>query len=126
MKSLPGRSQGGVSEKSNIYTRQEKHIQQVLAVASASISLISGLMTFYWFARMEKRKFRHQLIMLLIASGMFKALWCWIPPVTILARGKAISYSLCQSAGFLFAVGVEASGSLQRVNSQDHLLNLSD
>ena len=57
-----------------------------------------------------------RLIMLLIASGMFKALWYWIPPITILVLRGPISYGLCQGAGFLLAVGIEASGRLQRIN----------
>lgn len=111
MKSLPGRGLGGDSEKSNSYTRQEQHIQQVLAVVSASISMLSGLISFYWFATM-KRNFRHQLIMLLIGSGMFKAVWYWVPPITILAGLEPISHGFCQGVGFLLAVGIEASDSV--------------
>ena len=51
-----------------------------------------------------------RLIMLLIGSGMFKALWFWIPPMTILAGRESISYGFCQGVGFLLAVGIEASG----------------
>ena len=133
MMSLPSRSLGGTSGSNN-YSRQEQHLQQVLAVAASSISVLSALISFYWFATM-KRNFRHQyvagirspkstgllttprLIMLLIASGMFKALWYWIPPITILALRGPISHSFCQGAGFLLAVGIEASGPLQRINS---------
>ena len=50
--------------------------------------------------------------MLLIASGMLKALWYWIPPTAILARREPISHSFCQCAGFILAVGIEASGPL--------------
>lgn len=69
-----------------------------------------------------------RLIMLLIGSGMFKALWYWIPPITILAGREPISYGFCQGAGFLLAVGIEASGPfLQRISLQyHHLLNLLD
>ena len=52
----------------------------------------------------------HRLIMLLIGSDMFKALWYWIPAITILARREPISHGFCYGAGFLLAVGVEASG----------------
>ena len=51
-----------------------------------------------------------RLIMLLIASDMFKAIWYWIPPIAILALRKPISHVLCQGTGFLLAVGIEASG----------------
>lgn len=67
-----------------------------------------------------------RLIMLLIGSGMFKALWYWIPPITILARRNPIPHGFCQGAGFLLAVGIEASGPLQTVSVQYQLLNLSD
>ena len=59
--SIPGRSLAGVPGKSNDYTRQEQYVQQVLAVASSSISVLSGLISFYWFATM-KRNFRHQYV----------------------------------------------------------------
>lgn len=56
--------------------------------------------------------------MLLIASGMFKALWYWIPPITILAGLDPISHGFCVPAGFLLAVGIEASGPLYGTNYQ--------
>ena len=62
--------------------------------------------------------------MLLIASGMLKALWYWIPPTAILARREPISHGFCQGAGFLLAVGIEASGPLQTIKLRNHLLNL--
>ena len=131
MTSIPGRSLGGISGQIHSYSREEQRIQQILAVTSASISLLFSFISFYWFAKM-KRNFRHQyvsrtqtikiqnsrslimprLIMLLIASGMFKALWYLIPPITILAGLDPISYGFCQAAGFLLAVGIEASGPL--------------
>ncbi len=61
MKSVSGRGLGGISEKGNNYTLQEQHIQQVVAVASASISMLSAFISFYWFATM-KRNFRHQYV----------------------------------------------------------------
>lgn len=51
-----------------------------------------------------------RLIMLLIASGMFKALGYWIPPIIILASHEPISHGICQGAGCLLAMGVEGSG----------------
>lgn len=59
--SIPDRGLAGTSDQSNYYTRREQHIQQVLAVASASISILSGFISFYWFATM-KRNFRHQYV----------------------------------------------------------------
>ena len=56
--------------------------------------------------------------MLLIASGMFKALWYWIPPIAILVSQEPISHGLCQAAGFLLAVGIEASGLWQIIHDE--------
>lgn len=111
MNSVSGRGLGAISQQTSSYTRQEQHIEQVVAVASASISMVSALISFYWFATM-KRNFRHQLIMLLIGSDMFKALWYWIPPITVLAGRGPISHGFCQGAGFLLAMGIEASDSV--------------
>lgn len=59
--SVPDHSLGGIPGKSNNYTHREQHIQQVLAVTSSSISVLLGLVSFYWFATM-KRNFRHQYV----------------------------------------------------------------
>ena len=61
--------------------------------------------------------------MLLIGSDMLKALWCWIPPMVILARKQPISPGFCQGAGFSLAMGIEASGPLQSIDFYHHLLN---
>lgn len=142
MNPVLGRALDAVLEKGNKFTRQEQHIQQILAITSASISLLSGIVSFYWFARM-KRNYRHQyvartrlprlrllimlrLIMILIGSDMLKALWCWIPPIVILARQQPVSPGFCQGAGFLLALGIEASGSLRKIDLYHHLLNSTD
>lgn len=142
MNPVSGRALDAVGEKGNKFTSQEQHIQQIVALTSASISLLLGIVSFYWFATM-KRNYRHQyvartrlprlkllimprLIMLLIGSDMLKALWCWIPPLVILARQQPISSGFCQGAGFLLALGVEASGPLQKLDPYHQLLNLTD
>lgn len=61
MQSVPGGGLDGISERGKNYTRQEQQIQQVLAVASSSISMLSGFISFYWFVTM-KRNFRHQYV----------------------------------------------------------------
>lgn len=51
------------------------------------------------------------LIMLLIQSDMFKALWFMIYPIVVFARGPVRSESIfCKVNGFFVAVGIEASG----------------
>ncbi len=93
----------------NAFTAREKHIQQILAVTFASMSILSALLTMYWFVRL-KRVYRHQLILLLVASGLFKAIWFFIPPMLVLIRHRPMSPPFCQGIGFLLAVGIEASG----------------
>lgn len=61
MDSVLGRGLGAILEKGNNYTHQEQRIQQVLALTSASISLLSGFVSFYWFFTM-KRNYRHQYV----------------------------------------------------------------
>lgn len=67
-----------------------------------------------------------RLIMILIGGDMLKALWCWIPPMVILVRQQPISPGFCQGAGFFLAMGIEASGSLQIINSYHYLLKSTD
>ena len=61
MNPVSGRALVAVLEKGNKFTLQEQHIQQIVALTSASISLLSGIVTFYWFAKM-KRNYRHQYV----------------------------------------------------------------
>ena len=61
MESIQSRSLGGSPGKSNAYSPREQYIQQVIAVTSSSISMLSGLISFYWFATMHKN-FRHQYV----------------------------------------------------------------
>jgi hypothetical protein len=53
------------------------------------------------------------LVMLLIQSDMFKALWFMIYPIVVFIRGPVPSSStFCQVNGFFLALGIEASGEL--------------
>ncbi|KAA8570669.1 hypothetical protein EYC84_000067 [Monilinia fructicola] len=84
-------------------------ILQTLALTFASVSVASSLLAFYWFVRM-RRSFRHDLIMLLIQSDMFKALWFMIFPIVIFLHGPVSDNSkFCQISGFFLALGIEAS-----------------
>lgn len=101
---------------------------QILAVTFSSISVASAILAFYWFVNM-RRSFRHQygayclvmdaaanhsynsLIMLLIQSDMFKALWFLIYPIVVFTHGEPGRTSVfCQVNGFFIAFGNEASG----------------
>jgi hypothetical protein len=53
------------------------------------------------------------LIMLLIQSDMFKALWFMVYPIVTYLHGPASNDSIfCQVNGFFLSVGIEASGSI--------------
>ena len=102
-------NEGRASNRANSFTAHQKYIQQILAVTFASISILSALVTIYWFVRLKKI-YRYQLIMMLIVSGMFKAMWYFIPPILVLVRKRPVSRAACHGFGFLLALGIEASG----------------
>ncbi|RPB04282.1 hypothetical protein L873DRAFT_1825841 [Choiromyces venosus 120613-1] len=93
----------------SLLTGQQLYILRTIALASATISLSTGVIVGWWFVRM-KRSFRHHLIMLLIFSDFFKASWQLIYPAVVFTRGAVASESkFCQAAGFFMSMGIEAS-----------------
>ncbi len=81
----------------------------IVAVTAASISLAVAVPSLRWFLSM-KRSFRHHLILMLIFSNTFKALWYFVSPVVIFTRGEfGSSSAFAQASGFLLALGVEAA-----------------
>lgn len=67
-------------------------------------TLISSPSTNFYF-------YFYSLIMLLIQSDMFKALWFMIYPIVVFARGPVPDNStFCQVSGFFLSLGIEASG----------------
>ena len=99
----------------NGFSEKQVFIEQCLALIAASISVCSAFVSFYWFIRM-RRTFRHSLIMLLIQSDMFKALWYLIHPIVIFRYGSVPSSSaFCHVSGFFIALGIEASGMYEYV-----------
>lgn len=90
-------------------TPHEGYILQCIALTFATISVASSVLAFYWFVKM-RRTFRHDLIMLLIQSDMFKALWFMMYPIVVFTRGPVPSNStFCQVNGFFISLGIEAS-----------------
>lgn len=64
------------------------------------------------------------LIMLLIQSDMFKALWFMVYPIVTYLHGPASNDSIfCQVNGFFLSVGIEASGSIYPCNVLYHHKN---
>ncbi len=69
---------------------------------------MSKLETWVWIHRLLTSD---SLIMLLIQSDMFKALWFMIYPIVIFTHGPvADSSTFCQVSGFFLSVGIESSG----------------
>ncbi|KAH6676735.1 G protein-coupled glucose receptor regulating Gpa2-domain-containing protein [Halenospora varia] len=90
-------------------TPHEGYILQCIALTFATISVASSILAFYWFVKM-RRTFRHDLIMLLIQSDMFKALWFMMYPIVVFSRGPVPNNStFCQVNGFFLSLGIEAS-----------------
>ncbi|CAG8961677.1 hypothetical protein HYFRA_00006215 [Hymenoscyphus fraxineus] len=88
---------------------EERVILQYIALTFSAVSVASSILAFFWFVRM-RRSFRHDLIMLLIQSDMFKALWFMMYPIVVFAQGPIASeHTFCQVNGFFVSIGIEAS-----------------
>ncbi|TGO66853.1 hypothetical protein BELL_0930g00020 [Botrytis elliptica] len=76
----------------------ERLVLQKLALTFATASVASSILAFYC------------LIMLLIQSDMFKALWFMVFPIVVFLHGPVADNSkFCQISGFFLALGIEAS-----------------
>ncbi|TGZ78419.1 hypothetical protein EX30DRAFT_397751 [Ascodesmis nigricans] len=104
-----GLGEDEINDDRPILTREQLVVLRSIAIAAATLSILSGLLVGWWFARM-KRSFRHHLIMLLIFSDFFKASWQLIYPSVVFSRGLLSSRSrFCQLSGFMMSFGIEAS-----------------
>ncbi|KAJ9613386.1 G protein-coupled receptor gpr1 [Cladophialophora chaetospira] len=57
-----------------------------------------------------RKCFRHRLVLHLIISDTMKAIWYFIFPIVVFARGSVASASkFCQASGFLLSFAIEAS-----------------
>lgn len=91
------------------FTRQQNRAVLIAGLTCACFSVLATLITLRWFILM-KRNFRHKLIMFLICSDTFKALWYFLFPVVVFSQGPVSSSSgFCQATGFFLSVGIEAS-----------------
>lgn len=91
------------------FSRAQNRAILIVAVTTASISLIIAMASLRWFLYMT-RSFRHHLILMLIISDTFKALSYFLSPVVIFSCGEIESSStFSQASGFLLATGVEAA-----------------
>jgi G protein-coupled receptor GPR1 len=91
------------------FSRAQNRAILIVGVTAASLSLAMAVVSLRWFLCM-KRSFRHHLILMLVISDSFKALWYFLSPIVIFSRGHIGSASaFSQASGFLLAVGVEAA-----------------
>jgi G protein-coupled receptor GPR1 len=91
------------------FSRAQNRAILIVGVTTASFSLAIAVVSLRWFLCM-KRSFRHHLILMLIVSDSFKALWYFLSPIVIFSRGHIESSSaFSQASGFLLALGVEAA-----------------
>ena len=112
----------------SIYSAQTANAVRIVATLCASISMLCGILAFYWFTRM-KRKFRHtwvsnaiysplcfrltsiSLIMTMILSDLFKDINYIAFSIISFSRGGVSSSSAyCQASGFMIQFGVEVTG----------------
>ncbi|KAF4339849.1 G coupled receptor [Fusarium beomiforme] len=90
-------------------TPHQTYVIHVATLTAASMSILATIITSFWFFRM-RRSFRHDLIMLLIYSDMFKSFWLLLFPAVELVAGKIeTTETFCQVSGFFLSLSVEAS-----------------
>ncbi|KAF4973913.1 hypothetical protein FZEAL_9139 [Fusarium zealandicum] len=92
-----------------VLTLDQTYALHVATLAVSSISILATILTSFWFFRM-RRSFRHDLIMLLIYSDMFKGFWLLLFPAVELVAGKIeTEQTFCQVSGFFLSLSIEAS-----------------
>jgi G protein-coupled receptor GPR1 len=110
----PNSSSRGLSSPESMSTRTTFSSAQNRAVliaglTCACVSFIAAFVALRWFVLMKK-SFRHRLVLYLIASDTFKAVWYFVFAVVAISRGPVkSSSSFCQASGFFLALGVEAT-----------------
>lgn len=99
---------GAEADRTSLTPYQNRSIL-IAGLTCACFSFVASLVTLRWFILM-KRSYRHRLIMYLVISDTFKALWYFVFPVVTFSRGLVQSSSgFCQASGFFLATGIEAS-----------------
>lgn len=109
--SLTARALSGQEEDASTtsWSKSQNRAVLIAGLTCACFSVLATLITLRWFILM-KRSFRHKLIMFLICSDTFKALWYFLFPVVVFSRGPISSNSgFCQASGFFLSLGIEAS-----------------
>lgn len=98
-----GRGAGGT------LTADQNRAILITALSASCVSLLAVLITLRWFLIM-RRSFRHRLVLHLILSDTFKAIWYFVFAIMVFARGPVESTSnFCQASGFFLALSVESA-----------------
>ncbi len=95
----------------NIDVHAHVLILRILAIVSSSLSIISGILAFYfWFIIDNSRRvFRHQLIIFLIFFDLLKAISLFIYPIRALTITSIHSAPFCDAIGFLTSTSIEGA-----------------
>lgn len=97
------------NDHATTFSETQNRAVLIAGLTCACLSLLATFITLRWFILM-KRTFRHRLILFLICSDTFKAVWYFVFPIVVFSRGQVSNNSnFCQASGFFLALGIEAS-----------------
>jgi G protein-coupled receptor GPR1 len=94
--------------------QHEEKMLQIVTISSCSLSMlaVSGVII-WWICRTNtERKFRHQLLMILLVFDFFKAIFCAVYSIRFFgASSKLLTKhtSFCNGLGFLTAMAIEGA-----------------
>ncbi|KAF2482937.1 G protein-coupled glucose receptor regulating Gpa2-domain-containing protein [Neohortaea acidophila] len=95
-------------DPSDVLNPTQRHVLQILATVTSSLSLAAALVAAFWFLMMQ-RNFRRDLVLLLILGGSWKSLWFVIFSGVTFATGPIhTSDTICQVGGYCLQAGFEA------------------
>ncbi|KAK9480137.1 G protein-coupled glucose receptor regulating Gpa2-domain-containing protein [Lipomyces japonicus] len=94
----------------SIFSEHDRQGIRLISFVASTISIISCLLTFYWYIRMERKVFRHTLLAVLLFFDFWRAvILFWYPLRLWYASEDSIGAISCQANGFLSAFTIEAS-----------------
>lgn len=94
------------------FTRHQVVVQRVLAVSSASASIVFCLAAIYMFLAIDPRRlvFRHQLIAFLLLFDLLKAIVLLLYPTRVMTNFNSYyNDRFCQVVGFFSATAIEGA-----------------
>ncbi|KAJ8102668.1 G protein-coupled glucose receptor regulating Gpa2-domain-containing protein [Lipomyces tetrasporus] len=93
-----------------MYKDRDRRGIRIISFATSALSIISCLLAFFWLHRLQRRVFRHTLIVLLIFFDFLRAIILFWYPIRLWYTGEdSIGPHACQADGFFAALSVEAS-----------------